>query len=75
MEMLKTVITALGAAATIVGLFGVFNGWQTFVEGKETNHVQQQKQGEKGMIYGGMLAAGAATIATAIVTALSAIRF
>ncbi|WP_375708954.1 hypothetical protein PJ261_02275 [Streptococcus dysgalactiae] len=75
MEMLKTVITALGGAATIIGLFGVFNGWQNFVEGKETNHVQQQKQGEKGMIYGGMLAAGSATIATGIIVALSNIQF
>ncbi|ELY5747365.1 hypothetical protein ACR3IL_09035 [Streptococcus iniae] len=75
MEMLKTVITALGGAATIIGLFGVFNGWQTFIEGKETGSPQHQKQGEKGMIYGGMLAAGSATIAAGIVLALSNIRF
>ncbi|WP_231112784.1 hypothetical protein [Streptococcus dysgalactiae] len=62
MEMLKTVITALGVAGTVRGLMGVWSGWEEFTIGKETQAPQKQKQGEAGMIYGGMMAAGAVTM-------------
>ncbi|ELY5747652.1 hypothetical protein PJ262_03075 [Streptococcus dysgalactiae] len=75
MEMLKTVITALGVAGTVRGLMGVWSGWEEFTIGKETQAPQKQKQGEAGMIYGGMMAAGAVTIATGIITALGGLHF
>lgn len=75
MDLIKTIIGALGVAGTIRGLFGVWSGWEDYSIGKQNEDPQRQTRGQSGMIYGGMMAAGAATIATTIVTALGALKF
>lgn len=75
MEVVKTVIGALGVAGTVRGLFAVWSGWEEYSIGKAENNTQRETKGKDGMIYGGMLAGGAVSFATAIITALNSFRF
>lgn len=75
MDLIKLVIGALGVAGTIRGLFGVWSGWEEYSIGKQNDDPQRQTRGQSGMIYGGMMAAGAASMASYIVAALSGLRF
>lgn len=75
MDLIKTIVGALGVAGTIRGLFGVWSGWEDYSIGKQNEDPQRQTRGQSGMIYGGMMAAGAATVATTIVAALGGLRF
>lgn len=75
MSLVTTVIGALGVVGTVRGLFGVWQGWEAFSIGKKNDNIQQQERGQSGMLYGGMMAAGAATIAAGIVTALNNLSF
>lgn len=75
MDLLKTIIGALGTVAVIRGLFGVWNGWEDYTTGKKNENIQQMERGISGMSYGGMMAGGAAAVATAVVAALSALHF
>ncbi|MFH6639599.1 hypothetical protein PFZ59_00645 [Streptococcus suis] len=75
METVKVVIGALGVAGTIRGLFAVWAGWEEFSIGKAEENPQRQSKGKDGMVYGSMMAAGAVSIATAIITAMNAFKF
>lgn len=75
MDLIQKVVVALGAVGTIRGLFGIWNGWETYSIGKKNDNPQQQEQGISGMTYGAMMAAGSVAIAAAIGAALGAIRF
>lgn len=75
MDTVKIVIGALGVAGTVRGLFAVWSGWEEFSIGKAEENPQRQSKGKDGMIYGGMMAAGAVSIATAIITAINAFQF
>lgn len=75
MDLLRTVVGALGVVGTVRGLFGVWQGWEDFSVGKKNDNIQQQERGQSGMLYGGMMAAGAATIAAGIVATLGGLSF
>ncbi|HEL2155937.1 MULTISPECIES: hypothetical protein [Streptococcus] len=75
MEVVKTVIGALGIAGTIRGLFAVWSGWEEFSIGRAEENPQRQSKGKDGMVYGAMMVAGAVSIATAIITTLNSFRF
>ncbi|EJP24487.1 MAG: hypothetical protein ACFN4A_09655 [Streptococcus mutans] len=75
MDLVRTVVGALGVVGTVRGLFGIWQGWEDFSVGKKNDNVQQQERGQSGMLYGGMLAAGASGIAAGIVAALSGLHF
>ncbi|WP_155964037.1 hypothetical protein [Streptococcus ruminantium] len=75
MDVFKTVVTALGVAGTIRGLFAVWSGWEEYSIGRAERDTQRETRGKDGMIYGGMMAAGAVTVATMIITAMNALRF
>ena len=75
MDLVRTVVGALGVVGTVRGLFGIWQGWEDISVGKKNDNVQQQERGQSGMLYGGMLAAGASGIAAGIVAALSGLHF
>ncbi|HEM5172737.1 TPA: hypothetical protein U1315_000156 [Streptococcus suis] len=73
MQLFQQIVTYLGAAGTMIGLFGVWMGWQDFSAGKINENAMQQSKGQNAMIYGGLTAAVSAGIATAIVTQMNAL--
>ncbi|HEM3640565.1 TPA: hypothetical protein U1C43_001793 [Streptococcus suis] len=75
MDTVTTVITALGVAGTVRGLFAVWSGWEEYSVGKVERDTQRETRGKDGMIYGGMMAVGAASIAAAIVAAMTGFNF
>ncbi|HFI0635528.1 TPA: hypothetical protein ACGO2X_002075 [Streptococcus suis] len=75
MDLVTMVIGSLGTIGTVRGLWGVWQGWEDYAVGKKTDNVQQQERGQSGMLYGGMMAAGAVTISAAIIAAMSALTF
>lgn len=75
MDIVTKVITALGVAGTVRGLFAVWSGWEEFTLGKAEENPQRQSKGKEGMVYGAMMVAGAVSIATGIVVAMNAFNF
>lgn len=74
MDILNRLVQVIGAVMTIRGLFGVFTGAQDFFSGRKNDNPNKMDNGIESMVTGGAMAAISATIATAIIAALSQIR-
>lgn len=75
MENVTKLVTILGGVASVVGLFWAFTGFMDYLQGRKNRDKNKQDEGLEAIIYGGVLAAGAASIAAAIVAALGGISF
>lgn len=75
MDLVVKVVTALGVIGTARGLFNIWSGWETYSLGKKNDNPQEQDRGQGGMLYGAMMAAGSAGIASGIVAVLQGLSF
>lgn len=75
MEIITKIITGLGGVGTVTGLFWIWTGAVDFTQGRKNKDKQRQDDGSDSMTNGVYLAIASAGIATAIVAALSQIKF
>ena len=75
MEIITKIITGLGTVGTITGLIWIWNGAVDFVQGRKNNDKQRRDDGSDSMTNGAFLAVSSAAIASAIVVALSQLKF
>ncbi|MGT2754541.1 hypothetical protein [Streptococcus ovis] len=73
MELFTQIVGYLGGAGTMIGLFGIWTGWQDFSTGKINENAMQQSKGQNAMIFGGLTAAVSASIAAAVIAQMSGI--
>lgn len=75
MEIITKIITGLGGVGTITGLVWIWNGAVDYVQGRKNKDKQRQDDGSDSMTNGAFLAVASAGMASAIVAALSLIKF
>ncbi|MCY7220927.1 hypothetical protein MK546_02345 [Streptococcus cristatus] len=75
MEIITKIITGLGVVGTITGLIWIWNGSVDFIQGRKNKDKQRQDDGADSMTNGTFLAVASAGIASAVVAALSQIKF
>ena len=75
MEIITKIITGLGVVGTITGLIWIWNGAIDFIQGRKNKDKQRQDDGADSMTNGTFLAVASAGIASAVVAALSQIKF
>lgn len=73
MELFTQIVGYLGGAGTMIGLFGVWNGWQDLSMGKINENAMQQSKGQQAMIFGGLTAAVSAGISATVVAQMTGI--
>ena len=75
MEIITKIITGLGGVGTVTGLFWIWTGAVDFIQGRKNKDKQRQDDGSDSMINGAYLAVASAGIASAIIAALSQLKF
>ena len=75
MDIITKIITGLGTVGTITGLIWIWNGSVDFIQGRKNKDKQRQDDGADSMTNGTFLAVASAGIASAVVAALSQIKF
>ena len=75
MEIITKIITGLGALGTVTGLIWIWNGAYDFLQGRKNNDKQRKDEGSDSMTHGTFLALSSAGIASAIIAALSQLKF
>lgn len=75
MEIITKIITGLGVVGTITGLIWIWNGSVDYIQGRKNKDKQRQDDGADSMTNGTFLAVVSVGIATAIVAALSQLKF
>ena len=69
MEIITKIITGLGVVGTITGLVWIWNGSTDYIQGRKNKDKQRQDDGSDSM------AVASAGIASAIIAALSQLKF
>ena len=75
MEILTKVFAGLGGVGTVLGLIWIWNGTIDYIQGRKNKDKQRQDDGSDSMINGAYLAVASAGIASAIIAALSQLKF
>ena len=75
MDIITKIITGLGTVGTLTGLIWIWNGAVDFIQGRKNKDKQRQDDGSDSMTNGTFLAVASAGIASAVVAALSQIKF
>jgi hypothetical protein len=75
MEIITKIITGLGVVGTITGLVWIWNGSTDYIQGRKNKDKQRQDDGSDSMINCAYLAVASAGIASAIIAALSQLKF
>ena len=75
MEILTKIFAGLGGVGTVLGLIWIWNGTIDYIQGRKNKDKQRQDDGSDSMINGAYLAVASAGIASAIIAALSQLKF
>ena len=75
MEILTKIFAGLGGVGTVLGLIWIWNGTIDYIQGRKNKDKQRQDDGSDSMINGAFLVVASAGIASAIIAALSQLKF